>query len=416
MRVRHVGVAVVELGDRAVADELAEPTQASGAFGDGHREQALALLAELSSFGDVTQAVEIHVGAAHHRREPSARGPLAIDPALQARHRERAGRLRDGSGVFEDVLDRGADLVGGDQHHLVDASARDPERLRPDLFHRHPVGEDSDLLQDHPLPRRQRRVQGRGVLGLDADDAGLRPQRLDVGGNAGDEAAASDFDEHRVERLALLTHDLPPHRALPGDDVLIVERRNEDHPAFGREPFRPLLRPVVRFPREHHLRPEPFDRLHLDARCRFRHDDEGAHSQPARGERHALRVIAGGGRDDPLRAFRRGERRELVVGASNLEREYRLKVLALEPDFAAEPGGELRGQLQRRLAGHVVDTRLEDLRDVIAGHGSKGWTGVDWGGLERTGEFVRRERWRIIAAEPPGGTRKSAGAVSRFDS
>ena len=64
---------------------------------------------------------------------------------------------------------------------------------------------------------------------LDPDDARLWPQGLDVGGDPGDEAAA-DLDEDRVERLALLAHDLHPYRTLAGDDVLVVAGRDDDHP------------------------------------------------------------------------------------------------------------------------------------------------------------------------------------------
>ena len=60
------------------------------------------------------------------------------------------------------------------------------------------------MLQDHPLPRRERGVQCEGVVRLDPDDSHLRPLGLDVGGDPGDEAAATDLDEDRVERLALL--------------------------------------------------------------------------------------------------------------------------------------------------------------------------------------------------------------------
>ena len=60
---------------------------------------------------------------------------------------------------------------------------------------------------------------------LDPDDARLWPQGLDVGGDPGDEAAA-DLDEDRVERLALLAHDLHPYRTLAGDDVLVVAGRD----------------------------------------------------------------------------------------------------------------------------------------------------------------------------------------------
>ena len=114
----------------------------------------------------------------------------------------------------------------------------------------------------------------------------------------------------------------------------------------------------------------------------------------------AVRMIAGGRRDDPARALLGGERRELVVGASELEREYRLKVLALEPHFAAEPGGELRSQLQRRLAGHVVDACLQDLGDVVSGHGSG-----------NRAQIVRRPV--IIAADSSAGIRNPANAGRR---
>ena len=60
----------------------------------------------------------------------------------------------------------------------------------------------------------------------------------------------------------------------------------------------------------------------------------------------------------PPRLLLPGQRRELVAGAADLEREDRLKVLALEPHLAAEPGGELRCEFQRRFARHVVDARL----------------------------------------------------------
>ena len=162
------------------------------------------------------------------------------------------------------------------------------------------------------------------------------------------------------------------HRALAGDDVLVVEGRNEDHPALGREGSARSFAPSYVLAGQHHLRPEPLHRLHLDARRRLRHDDEGTNPEPARGERNPLRMIAGGRRDDPTRPLLAGERRELVVGASELEREYRLKVLALEPDLAAEPRGELRSKLQRGLARHVVDARLQDLGDVVSGHANRG--------------------------------------------
>ncbi len=99
---------------------------------------------------------------------------FARDVALDAGDRERAGRLGDRAVVLEDVLDRGADLVGVHQHHLVDVLAREPEGFLADAPHRHAVGEDADALERHALARLERVVHARGVLGFDADRPSTR--------------------------------------------------------------------------------------------------------------------------------------------------------------------------------------------------------------------------------------------------
>ncbi len=54
-------------------------------------------------------------------------------------------------------------------------------------------------------------------------------------GDAGDQAAAADGDEDRVDRPLVLAQDLHPDRALPGDHVGIVERVHEGQAALGFE-------------------------------------------------------------------------------------------------------------------------------------------------------------------------------------
>ena len=78
-------------------------------------------------------------------------------------------------------------------------------------------------------------------------------------------------------------------------------------------------------------------RLDLDLRRGLRHDDERADAEVAGRERHALRVVAGAGRDDAARPLGVGQVRDPVVGAAQLEAEDRLQVLALEQDLVAEP-------------------------------------------------------------------------------
>ena len=89
-----------------------------------------------------------------------------------------------------------------------------------------------------------------GILGLDADDADLRVQRLHIGRDAADEAAAADRHEDRVGARGELLQDLEGDRALAGDDVGVVERMDEREPALGAERHRPLERRVVVVPGE----------------------------------------------------------------------------------------------------------------------------------------------------------------------
>ena len=80
MRDLRVGVAVVELGDRALADEADELAKAARPLGDRHREDRLALLAHLGALGDEAQPVEVHVRAAGDRDERPVRSRAASRP------------------------------------------------------------------------------------------------------------------------------------------------------------------------------------------------------------------------------------------------------------------------------------------------------------------------------------------------
>ena len=104
----------------------------------------------------------------------------------------KAGRLHHAARVVEDVLDRGAHLVVRDAHDLVDGELRDLERVDADGAHRDAVGEDADVVERDAPPGLQRLVHRVRLERLDADDAHVGQHRLDVAGDAGEQAAAAD--------------------------------------------------------------------------------------------------------------------------------------------------------------------------------------------------------------------------------
>ncbi len=227
--VRHavVGDAVVELGHVARAELLAEALEAAAFLGDADREDRFARLAHLGALGDKAQAVEVHVGAAGNGYQVLALELLALGVELQAGHGHGACRLQDAAGVLEHVLDAGADGVGVHQDDLVDQLARDAKGFLADQLHGGAVREQAHFLEFHALARVHRALHRVGVHGLHANHLDLRAHGLDIGRNAGDQAATADRHEHRVQRSRVLAQDFHGDGALAGDDFGIVEGVDE---------------------------------------------------------------------------------------------------------------------------------------------------------------------------------------------
>ena len=124
--------------------------------------------------------------------------------------------------------------------------------------------------------------------------------------------------------------------------------------------FAIIARAVV----EHDFGAERRGALALGARRIARHDDHATHAEEPRRRGHALRVIAGRKSDDAAGSLFRRDRRELVVGAAELERAGALQGLGFEKNAPAGHGVERgRGQKRRvqRNAGQAACS-LVDIR------------------------------------------------------
>ena len=98
---------------------------------------------------------------------------------------------------------------------------------------------------------------------------------------------------------------------------------------------------------QHDLAAERAHRVDFEARRRHRHHDQRAAAEPARAQRHTLRMVARRRADHAALQLLGAELRHLVVGTAQLEAEDRLGVLALEQHVVAEPAR----QAARRLEG-----------------------------------------------------------------
>jgi hypothetical protein len=178
---------------------------------------------------------------------------VARGVGLGAGDRQRAGRFEHGARVLENILDRRADGVGIDQHHFIDVHLAEAKGFLADVLDRRAIGEQPDVLQSDALAGLQRTRHGIGVHGFDTDDPGLRSQALDVGGDAGNQAAAADAAENGMDRLRMLAQDLHADGPLPGDDIRIVEGMHESQFLAFLESHCVRVGVIVGLSREDHL-------------------------------------------------------------------------------------------------------------------------------------------------------------------
>ena len=238
------------------------------------------------------------------------------------------------------------------------------------LGDRDPVGHRLHGGQGDRAARRQRCRVRRRPLGLDPDHPDVRAsllaaRLLDRGGGAGHQAPAAERDQHRLDVRSLL-HDLEPAGALPGHDVLVVVGVDQHGAGLGGEPHRLLQRLVEVGAVEDHLRAVPPGGVQLGDRGTLGHEHRGLDPEQLRGERDALRVVAGGRRDHAAGALLLGEPEHPHVGAADLERAGALEVLALEQHRAADDRRQPARVLHRGRDRHSLEEPA-GLPDVVEG-------------------------------------------------
>ena len=181
----------------------------------------------------------------------------------------------------------------------------------------------------HQLAGVEALLHRRAGRGLDADDLDPRAQRLDRDRDAGDEPAASDRHQHRLQ-VGLLLEQLERDRALARDHRLVVERMDGDQAALLLDLERVGVGLVEIVAEENDLGAVLARVRNLDQRRSPRHDDGRRDALARRVVGDRLRVVARGGGDDAALARRGRELQDLVEGAALLEGAGHLQVLELE--------------------------------------------------------------------------------------
>ena len=229
---------------------------------------------------------------------------------------------------------------------------------------------------DHPALQGLARVSRE--LRLHAHDARGRSKRLEGRRHtAGQPPATDGHEDHRD--IGHVLRDLQPDRALPGDDPIVVEWRDDREASLSRDRLRDSLAFIGRRADHDHLRTVGLHPGALHSRRIGRHDHDREAAQDARGAGDALGMVARGVGDDASRSLIRRECRDRVVGAADLERTDRLQALRLE-ELVIPWGPEGH---QRRPDRDTMQDRGRG-PDVFDGD-ERRWSGVHPGRVRRGG-------------------------------
>jgi hypothetical protein len=179
-------------------------------------------------------------------------------------------------------------------------------------------------------------------IGLHAVDDDVGALRRDRRGDAGDQAAAADRGDHRID-LGAVFQDFQADGALAGNHQRIVEGVDQGQILFRGVGQGEFLGLAVAFAGTQYRRAQRFGALDLGHRRAHRHHDGGGDAQLSGMPGDALRVISGGHRDHPGAARLRRQADQLDQRAARLEGAGELQVLELQADVDAGHLGKSRG-------------------------------------------------------------------------
>src|SRR5690606_34323234 len=140
-----ISVPIIEFGDAALAQGLAELPVGAGTLRNGNGQNSFALLTKFSALRNITQPLKIDVGATGNGDVGFPRHAMSSNIFLNTRHAHRTRRFRNGARIFEDILDARADFVVIHGDNFVNRFAQYAESFLPDLSHGNAIRKNPDI-------------------------------------------------------------------------------------------------------------------------------------------------------------------------------------------------------------------------------------------------------------------------------
>ena len=182
----------------------------------------------------------------------------------------------------------------------------------------------------------------------------IGPQGLDGKGDAGNQTAAADGHNDRIQVIHLV-EDLQTDGALSGDDVFIIKGMDKGVAVFLLQLQSLPVGIIVHTGYQTNLGTEALGGFHLGKRGIFRQADQRRDAALGSCQSNALGMVACGTGNNTLGLFFFAEHGNLVTGTAELKRAGSLKVFRLE--IQLEILGKTVGSCQRRGTDYIFQNQ-----------------------------------------------------------
>ena len=197
---------------------------------------------------------------------------------MSGRRGEAPGGLDDDLHAQRKQPHLGAQLLVADRDDIGDQTLHDRERELSERRGLCAVGDGLRHRDAHDAPAAQRLLRVVARLRFHADDLALRGE-LGRGQRAAADQSSAAHAHHQIVECADFLDQLLRHRALAGDDVSVVEGRNQRAAALGDQALRERLAIFVHAVIEDDLGAVVAGGGELGRRRIAGHDDRRGHAQ-----------------------------------------------------------------------------------------------------------------------------------------
>ena len=215
-------------------------------------------------------------------------------------------------------------------------------------LHPQTVNDAVNLIQRHHVPGLDAPLHCRPVGRLYPDDPDPPVQRLQRHRHSGNQPAAANR-HHRYINLRKVFVYFQSQCALPGDELHIVERMNVGQPPLFAKLFGFFVGLVPDQAMLHNFRAVSPRGVDLRLRRVAGHHHHGLHLVDARGQRHALRMVARRRTNHAALALLFRQMAKLIQRPANFVRSGLLEHLRLQPYVESRPLAQQPRRQQRRV-------------------------------------------------------------------